>query len=209
MKKCKGIILVGCIVFIIASYFLFNMYLLLGNKKETAKILKQAYSEISISNDAQITKENFQDEIKEEHQNDKNVINFENGIIGVLVIPKLNIEAPIKDGTSQEVLKTSVGHFTESNYWNGNVSFASHNGGVNAHFFEKINQLNENDEIEYLTKLGRKKYKVNKVIKIDSTDWTEIYKTDKNNKNTITLITCINGYPHKRLCVKGEEIKNL
>ena len=64
-------------------------------------------------------------------------------VLGVLEIPTLNIKAPIQDGTSQEIMKTSIGHFTESDYWNGNVSFASHNGGTNAHFFENIKSLKE------------------------------------------------------------------
>lgn len=128
-------------------------------------------------------------------------------IIGVLKIDKLHIEAPIMEGTSQEVMKTSVGHFSESDYWNGNVSLASHNSGTSAHYFEKINTLGINDEIEYITRLGVKKYKVESLNTIESTDWSMVVKNDKQlSNNTITLITCINGQPDYRLCVRGTEI---
>lgn len=159
------------------------------------------------------------EEQEEQNANDyiteKEKIISEDGMIGVLIIPKINIEAPIKEGTSQSVMHTCVGHFVESDYWNGNVSLASHNSGTSAHYFEKLNTLNENDTIQYITKLGIKNYKVTTIKKIESTDWsmvTKIYnknenkKNTKNTKNTITLITCINGLPNYRLCVRGEEI---
>ena len=127
-------------------------------------------------------------------------------IIGVLKINKLQVEAPIRDGTSQEIMRTSIGHFYESDYWNGNVSLASHNGGTNAHFFEKINTLNVNDEIEYITKQGARKYRVQSIKKIENTDWSLVVKNNNQSENTITLITCINNQPNYRLCVRGVEI---
>lgn len=103
-------------------------------------------------------------------------------------------------------MRTSIGHFYESDYWNGNVSLASHNSGTSAHFFEKINTLNVNDEIEYITKQGVRKYKVQSIKKIESTDWSLVVKNNNQSENTITLITCINKQPNCRLCVRGVEI---
>lgn len=150
------------------------------------------------------TEEEKNNDTKDETKDGTDLV-LKDDILGILKIPKLNINAPIKDGTSQEIMRTSVGHFIESDYWDGNVSFASHNGGTNAHYFEKINKLNTNDEIEYITKLGTKKYKVQNIQKIKSTDWSMV-KKNSNNGNTITLITCISGHPKYRLCVRGVEI---
>jgi len=208
LKKISGAILVAIIVSITSCYVLYNIYQLLSNKNESKETLERAYELISEEDEGYKNNEQSKnsDELIDTCEEKSQVI-LEDDIIGVLIIPKLNVTAPVKDGTSQEVMKTSVGHFVESDYWNGNVSFASHNGGTNAHYFEKINLLKENDEIEYLTKLGSKKYMVSKVFKIESTDWSEVYKnSEENEKNTITLITCINGFPNYRLCVKGIEI---
>ena len=158
------------------------------NLEESKEILKVAY------------------DIVNSPENEESSLLNEEDIIGVLKINKLNVEAPIKEGTSQQIMKTSIGHFSESDYWNGNVSFASHNSGTSAHYFEKINTLNSNDEIEYITKFGTKKYKVESIKKIDSTDWSMVEKSDDKSKNTVTLITCINGQPDYRLCVRGVEI---
>ena len=157
------------------------------NKQESKELLRVAYDQI----DGKATERD-------------NSIN--NEIIGILIIEKLNIEAPIREGTTQEVMRTSIGHFTESDYWNGNVALASHNGGTSMHYFENLNKLNMNDEIIYKTQFGEKKYKVQSIDKIDDTDWSMVNKSDNADENTITLITCINGKPNKRLCVRGIEI---
>ena len=172
------------------------------NEEESKETLRVAYELIENEN-LNDPSDNY---AEDNDTNNSNNISENKGIIGVLIIPKLNIEAPIKEGTSQEIMRTSIGHFSESDYWNGNVSLASHNGGTNAHFFEKINMLSVNDEIDYITKLGTKKYKVQEVKQIESTDWSLVVSNEEGGTNTITLITCINGKPNYRLCVRGAEI---
>ena len=185
------------------------------NQNETDEILRIAYDYLNNNentDEKNIGEVNNSNELNKEEnesliQKTEEPINIDGtNIIGVLRINKLNIEAPIRDGTSQEIMRTSIGHFFESDYWNGNVSLASHNGGTNAHFFEKINTLNINDEIEYLTKKGVKKYKVQSIKKIESTDWSLVVKSNTQSENTITLITCIDKQPNYRLCVRGIEI---
>lgn len=122
-------------------------------------------------------------------------------IIGVLEIEKLNIKAPVKRGTTKEVLKYSIGHFNESDIWDGNVALASHNRGSYAHYFENINELKNGDEIQYTTDKGTRKYRVIEKIKIKGTDWDKVL--ERKDKNTLTLVTCITGEREYRLCVKA------
>lgn len=122
-------------------------------------------------------------------------------IIGVLEIKKLNIKAPVKSGTTKDVLKYSIGHFTESNMWDGNVALASHNRGSYAHYFENINKLKNGDEILYTTSQGTRKYIVIEKLKIKETDWDKVL--EKKEKNTLTLVTCITGEKEYRLCIKA------
>lgn len=42
-------------------------------------------------------------------------------------IPSINLEAPIREGTSQDILYNSVGHFENTNLFDGNVGLAAHN----------------------------------------------------------------------------------
>lgn len=210
MKKILIAILV-CVLLLCSSIFgnvlflkyYFNKKQATQNKQEAEKILTLA-TELLV-NDSGTENNSENQEVDLDQKSEQSNIVLENDIIGILKIPRLSIEAPIKDGTSQEIMRTSIGHFVESDYWNGNVSLASHNGGTNAHYFEKINQLNADDEIEYISKYGTRKYKVKSIQKIESTDWSLVQKND-GKENTITLITCINGKPKLRLCVRGVEI---
>lgn len=123
-------------------------------------------------------------------------------IIGIIEIPKLNLSAPIQEGTSQEILKVAVGHFEESSLWNGNVALASHNRSIYVHYFERINELQDGDEIIYKTKLGIRKYIVYENKVIESTDWSVIENTQEN---ILTLITCVKNSSDKRLCIRAKE----
>lgn len=206
MKK-KFVAIFTCIIlFICICIIEFSVYKLsyTKNKEKSDELLKIAYEMIDKD-----TREETDNE--ENYLNEKNKISDENGIIGVLVIKNLDIEAPVKEGTSQDVMKTAVGHFEESDYWNGNVSLASHNSGSNVHYFEKINSLKVGDEIKYITKIGTKRYRVKSISKIRDTDWSMVMKNSSlentdNLQNTITLITCISWQPDYRLCVRGVEM---
>lgn len=134
----------------------------------------------------------------------KENIEKNNNVIGKIIIPKYAIEAPIQDGTSQEVLKYAVGHFPFTGYWKGNVCLASHNRGAYAHYFDKLNQLNIKDEIIYQTELGVKKYEVYLIKEIEETNVSVL---KNSSQNELTLITCITNKPNLRLCVKANEKK--
>lgn len=121
-------------------------------------------------------------------------------------IPKIGLNAHIMEGTDQDILLKSVGHFEYTSTWNGNVCLAAHNRGYLCNFFEKIKNLKIGDEIIYYTEEGEKVYKVqiNKVIL--ATDWSYIEETE-NNK--ITLITCEENRSEYRRCVQAVQILEL
>lgn len=143
----------------------------------------------------------YENNIKEES---KNTVIFENGEIGLIIIPILDLKAPIKEGTTSDILKYSVGHFVETKLWNGNVALASHNGGSYAHYFSRINELKNGEELIYITSMGERRYKVveNKII-----EETDINILEDTEENIITLVTCVKGKRNKRQCVIAKEIK--
>ncbi|MBO5348249.1 MAG: class D sortase [Clostridia bacterium] len=151
---------------------------------------------------ANISKSEERKNIKEKEVFSVEKISQDNNVLGKIKIPKIEVEAPIKEGTTSDVLKQSVGHFSNTSYWNGNVALASHNRGTYAHYFENLDKLSLNDEIIYQTKLGTRIYVVNKIDQISEKDLSVL---NNNNENTITLITCIKNKPNLRLCVKAIE----
>ena len=115
-------------------------------------------------------------------------------------IPKIGLVAPIKDGTTQDILALAVGHFPESNTYKGNVALAGHNS---YNFFKNIKELKPDNKIIYYTDKGKREYKVvlNKIIQ--QTDWTYIEDTSDNR---VTLITCVENMHEYRRCVQAVEI---
>ena len=64
-------------------------------------------------------------------------------------IPKIDLVAPISEGTSQEVMLEYVGHFEDTNLLNGNVGLAAHNRGYPINYFSRLKELEVGDEIIY------------------------------------------------------------
>ena len=95
------------------------------------------------------------------------------------------------------------GHFNETNLWFGNVALASHNEGSYAHYFSKIKELKNGEEIVYKTNMGERRYSVceNKII-----NETNVEVLEDTEENTITLITCVTGKSKYRQCVIGKEM---
>ena len=143
------------------------------------------------------------EEDNELEESEKQNININTNAKWRIEIPKINLKAPIKSGTSQSVLATAVGHFPNTNKWNGNVALAGHNRGYNCNFFQHIKELEIGDKIIYYTEQGKKKYKVvlNKIIK--QTDWSYVQDTEDNR---ITLITCVENMYEYRRCIQAVEI---
>ena len=157
--------------------------------------------EVVISKNTIEVKENKEKEIKQFAETEEVNINED---IWQIEIPKINLVAPIAEGTSQEVMLEYVGHFENTKMLEGNVGLAAHNRGYPINYFAKLKELEIGDEIIYKTKYGIKKYEIILSTVIQDTDWSYLQET---NENKITLITCVENEPNKRRCIQGVEIK--
>ena len=123
-----------------------------------------------------------------------------------ILIPKINLDAPILEGTSQSNLRRGVGHFENTSVWDGNVCLAAHNRGYKYNYFQELKNLEIGDDIEYRKNGEKKDYSVIWKGKIKETDLTYLENT---KENLITLITCVENMPEYRLCVQAWEIKTV
>lgn len=181
------IILISIIIFISAFYNLLKFFNI--QKKQTNTSLSQKDNNINPINTTLIS-----DEIG---------IQFKKGNNWRIIIQKINLDAPILEGTSKEVLRKGVGHFETTSKLNGNVCLAAHNRGYKYNYFQEIKNLEIGDIITYATKNGNKEYEVIRNETIKETDLSCIENT---NENIITLITCEENKRECRRCVQGKEI---
>ena len=121
----------------------------------------------------------------------------ENGKLGTLIIPKINLNVSVYEEESLESMRRGVGHFKSTSCWLGNVAMCGHNRGTNA-YFGRLKELVIGDEIIYRTNLGERSYRVTEVLRISETDFSKLQRSDVNK---ISLFTCIENIPELRLCV--------
>ena len=73
----------------------------------------------------------------------------ENGVIGYVEIPSIDVMLPIYHGTSEEVLQTAIGHIEGSSLPTGGPGthcvISGHRGLPSSRLFTDIDQLEEGD----------------------------------------------------------------
>ena len=124
---------------------------------------------------------------------------YQNGSLGTLKIPALDLSVKIYQGTGSKTLAKGVGHFEETSIWNGNVALAAHNRGTNS-YFGQIHTLEIGDKITLTTKLGTRTYKVVSVEKVKETDTSGLAAS---TEDMLTLYTCVRDQRDSRWCVRA------
>lgn len=127
--------------------------------------------------------------------------------LGYITIPKIDVNLPIYNGTSQDVLSKGVGHMEQSSYPLGGESthcvLTGHRGLPSAVLFTDLDKLEIGDEF-YLHVLDEiLAYKVIKIKVVEPNESGDLEIID--GKDYCTLVTCtpyaINSH---RLLVRGE-----
>ena len=138
-----------------------------------------------------------------------NILNIDNGIMGSVSIPKINMMLPIYHGTSEDVLSEGAGHLSNTSFPIGgsdtHAVISAHTAYPGKIFFDDLPKLEEND-IFYIDILGDTLiYKVIKKEIVDPDNVESLKITE--GKDYVSLVTC---YPYAvnthRLIVTGERM---
>ena len=145
------------------------------------------------------------------------------GNMGIITIPKLNVELPMYHGTDESVLQTSIGHIEGSSLPVGSphlneenfdeVEFPSHSllsghrGLPSARLFSDLNNMEVGD-VFYLTVLDQVlTYQVTDIYVVEPNDSSKGALVE--GMDLCTLITCTPyGINTHRLLVRGKRIPN-
>ena len=129
-----------------------------------------------------------------------------NGVMGTIVIPKINVEIPIYHGTGEKELQTGVGHMEGTSLPVGGTSshcvLSAHRGLPSAKLFTDLDKMKKGN-LFFLHILDKTlAYKVEDIftVKPNETDKLSLIK----GKDYVTLLTCtpyaVNTH---RLLVRG------
>lgn len=128
------------------------------------------------------------------------------GTIGIISIPKIELNVALSEGIDARTLKYAVGHFTGTPMpgSKGNFCVAGHRSYAYNEYFNRLDELSIGDKIIVTTVDGEFTYEVyeSKVVKPEETA-----VLDNTMSSEITLVTCtpIRVATH-RLIVKGRLI---
>jgi sortase A len=107
---------------------------------------------------------------------------------GVIVIPKIGLDKMVVEGVGVEELKLAVGHYPDTPLpgEKGNAALAGHRTTY-GHPFNRLDELNNGDEISVTTRAGTFRYAVSEK-KVVTPESVEVL--DPSPDNRLTLTTC-------------------
>lgn len=168
------------------------------NEKENQKVVK-AFSNIDFSEN----EEKLENQIQLEYKGYK--------VIGIVKIPKINLEYPILEienidpKSAEKPMKLSIIKYWGENVNDyGNLSIAGHNN-KDGTMFGKTKKLQKGDIIELTDLKGQTiQYSIYDIFVTDPNDVNILLPKDELIRE-VTLITCTNGNK-ERLILKAKEI---
>lgn len=125
------------------------------------------------------------------------------GTVGIMIIPKINLDVAVEEGVEVDKLRYSVGHFagTAMPGEKGNFCVAGHRSYTYSEYFNRLDELGVGDKIIMRTQKGEYTYVVTEKKVVEP---TEVSVLNPTKESTITLVTCtpIRIATH-RLIIKG------
>lgn len=110
--------------------------------------------------------------------------------IAILTIEKINLKLPVLEGATEDNMKLAAGHMVETAPLGekGNAAIAAHRALTKGRLFNRLNELEEGDQIVVDQKGERLVYTVFKTMLVEPAD-VSVLRGNKTDK-VLTLITC-------------------
>ncbi len=190
----KNILLISFIISILIFIFFNQIFF-----KNQNKFFENSLEKIIPDNiEIELKTPNSTVAISEQYQN-----NIDTQKIWQIEIPKINLVAPIAEGTSTNIMNEYVGHFEETPRNKGNIGLAAHNRGYKINYFRDLKLLQKGDLIIYTYNGEISKYSVNELGIIKDTDWS---KLESSSQDKLTLITCLEDEPEYRRYIQAVKL---
>ena len=190
----KNILLISFIISILIFIFFNQIFF-----KNQNKFFENSLEKIIPDNiEIELKTPNSTVAISEQYQN-----NIDTQKIWQIEIPKINLVAPIAEGTSTNIMNEYVGHFEETPKNKGNIGLAAHNRGYKINYFRDLKLLQKGDLIIYTYNGEISKYSVKELGIIKDTDWS---KLESSSQDKLTLITCLEDEPEYRRYIQAVKL---
>lgn len=154
----------------------------------------------------------FEEEQNEEKQNKKDhkkkdSLLLQEGVIGIIEIPSLDIKYPVFEGAGSVQLNEGIGHMTNTTELcgKGNCVLAGHNGSRRGVYFTYLCNIEAGAKVVLTNRKKEKhEYTVKEMKVVNPYDeWV----TEQTEEESLTLFTCAE-HGTKRFVVKCEPVGN-
>lgn len=110
-------------------------------------------------------------------------------VLGVLRIPKIELEEAVKEGSDSSVISSALGHVAHTALpgQQGNCAIAGHRNYVFGRYFNRLDEMEAGDTIEIETLEGTYTYTVTESFVVEP---EEVSVLDTMEGYNLTLITC-------------------
>ena len=153
----------------------------------------------------------FEEEQNEEEQNKKDhkkkdSLLLQEGVIGIIEIPSLDIKYPVFEGAGSVQLNEGIGHMTNSTELcgKGNCVLAGHNGSRRGVYFTYLCNIEAGAKV-FLTNKSREKHEYT-VTETKVVNPYDERVTEPTAGESLTLFNCAN-HGTNRFVVKCEPVK--
>ncbi len=153
----------------------------------------------------------FEEEQNEEKQNKKDhkkkdSLLLQEGVIGIIEIPSLDIKYPVFEGADSVQLNEGIGHMTNTTELcgKGNCVLAGHNGSRRGVYFTYLCNIEAGAKV-FLTNKSREKHEYT-VTETKVVNPYDERVTEPTAGESLTLFTCAN-HGTNRFVVKCEPVK--
>lgn len=139
----------------------------------------------------------------------ENLDPFKNGMMGTVIIEKINVNLPIYHDVNEGVIQVGVGHLPGTSLPVGGKGthsvISTHSGLPSAKLFTDLNKLEVGDEFTISVLGDDLTYKIDQIVTVLPHE-TEALKID-GDKDYVTMFTCTPyGINTHRLLVRGERV---
>ena len=190
----KNILLISFIISILIFIFFDQIFF-----KNQNKFFENSLEKIIPDNiEIELKTPNNTVAISEQYQN-----KIDTKKIWQIEIPRINLVAPIAEGTSANIMNEYVGHFEETPKNKGNIGLAAHNRGYKVNYFQNLKLLQKGDLIIYTYNGEISKYSVNELGIIKDIDWS---KLESSSQDKLTLLTCLEDEPEYRRYIQAVKL---
>jgi len=142
-------------------------------------------------------------------ENYTSILDFGNGMMGYIEIPKIDVLLSIYHGTDESVLKKGVGHMESTALPIGgegnHTVLTGHTGLPSAKLFTDLDQLEIGDVFYIMILNETYAYEADQILVVEPDDTENLRPVD--GKDYVTLVTCTPyGINSHRLLVRGTRI---